>query len=203
MLDSDIPECNKVTLNDGAVRILPPLPAPPKFKMPKMMPSDLKQLPHTLQLEANFSGDNKMITMWDNIKNSTNEKKNRAEAKTYELFVCTIPDEEEKNEDGDPKPLKWKRIGGKGDFFYFSRTSHIFKTCLATEFLSSARLRISRERETTSSSCAGKIVTAALDRLASSQLQRLLRGNHLRKQRNNQKRNHRLLLNCRTRLRAV
>lgn len=113
MLDSDIPECNKVTLNDGAVRILPPLPAPPKFKMPKMMPSDLKQLPHTLQLEANFSGDNKMITMWDNIKNSTNEKKNRAEAKTYELFVCTIPDEEEKNEDGDPKPLKWKRIGGK------------------------------------------------------------------------------------------
>ncbi|CBY15637.1 unnamed protein product [Oikopleura dioica] len=112
MLDSDIPECNKVTLNDGAVRILPPLPVPPKFKMPKLMPSDLKQLPHTLQLEANFSGDNKMIIMWDNVKNS-NEKKNRADAKTYELFVCTILDEEEKNEDGDPKPLKWKRIGGK------------------------------------------------------------------------------------------
>ena len=126
MLDSDIPECNKVTLNDGAVRILPPLPAPPKFKMPKMMPSDLKQLPHTLQLEANFSGDNKMITMWDNIKNSTNEKKNRAEAKTYELFVCTIPDEEEKNEDGDPKPLKWKRIGGKGDFFFIFREPAIY-----------------------------------------------------------------------------
>ncbi|CAG5097524.1 Oidioi.mRNA.OKI2018_I69.XSR.g15115.t2.cds [Oikopleura dioica] len=120
LLYSDIPECNKVKLNDGVTRILPPLPPVPKFTTSsKDVNGILQQLPHRLKLKATFSSNNTVVCMWD-IDKTEKELKDRAKPESFELYVLKIPAEERRSAHRDirDRGIKWKLIGNKDVMFH-------------------------------------------------------------------------------------